>query len=73
MASLVPSGENLQNHTSSECSVKVCIVTQGNVCLNNKTKIQCHPQSELATVLLLFTDVCLETVVRTGITFTDSY
>lgn len=37
VASLVPSGENLQNHTSSVCSVSVRIVTQGNVCLEKQS------------------------------------
>jgi hypothetical protein len=40
VASLVPSGENLQNHTSSVWSVNVWIVTQGNVCLEEKSIIK---------------------------------
>ena len=35
VASLVPSGENLQNQTSSEWSVRTSIVTQFNVSLDH--------------------------------------
>lgn len=38
VASLVPSLENLQNHTSLQCSVSICCVQQGNCFLGKKKK-----------------------------------
>jgi len=39
VASLVPSGENLQNHTSSQWSLSTCVVKQGNWSLQHKTSL----------------------------------
>lgn len=36
VANLVPSLENLQNHTSLQCSVRTCWVTQGNCLLGGR-------------------------------------
>ncbi len=33
VASMRPSGENWQNHTSSQCSFRICSVVHGNISL----------------------------------------
>ena len=51
VASLKPSGENRQNHTSSQWSLRICIVSHGNCSLNKKDHVHhCKDKTNLQRV-----------------------